>query len=185
LGLILLAALWAASPPFSHSLHLRLKLDCVTCHAKAAASARVEDNLLPDQSACVKCHKQVAIRAPRRSFVSQFSHQTHLKLGNIAPVLRTAVLKKTYLGAGRPHTDAKNACQACHGEGQPAMMADCLVCHSKIDPPESCYYCHAKDAALKPATHTPDFVDVHSGPSIKKEGCAVCHGRRFRCLGCH
>jgi hypothetical protein len=67
------------------------------------------------------------------------------------------------------------------------QMADCLVCHSRIDPPDSCEFCHLKDAALKPANHTPDFLDSHTtgNAGLDLTACAVCHGRHFRCLGCH
>jgi len=66
-------------------------------------------------------------------------------------------------------------------------MADCLVCHNDIDPPYSCEFCHAKEAALKPASHAPDFLDTHTTGKLNldKTTCAVCHGRRFHCLGCH
>jgi hypothetical protein len=26
---------------------------------------------------------------------------------------------------------------------------------------------------------------MHNKASVDKSGCAVCHGRSFRCLGCH
>jgi hypothetical protein len=40
---------------------------------------------------------------------------------------------------------------------------------------------------LKPANHTADFLDSHSRKQtvLDKATCAVCHGRRFTCLGCH
>jgi hypothetical protein len=66
-------------------------------------------------------------------------------------------------------------------------MADCLVCHNQIDPPFSCVKCHDEGANLKPASHTPDFLDRHTkkGTIQERETCAVCHGRQFTCLGCH
>ena len=67
-------------------------------------------------------------------------------------------------------------------------MADCLVCHSEVDPPFSCEKCHDADAALKPAEiHTPDFLEAHSRPGAlaDKTSCQPCHGREFTCLGCH
>jgi hypothetical protein len=66
-------------------------------------------------------------------------------------------------------------------------MADCLVCHSQIDPPFSCEFCHAPGDHLKPVSHTPDFIDTHTSGKLKldKSSCAVCHGRTFTCQGCH
>src|SRR5579871_2617613 len=67
------------------------------------------------------------------------------------------------------------------------QMADCLVCHSQIEPPYSCAKCHdPKWAGLQPANHhAPDFHDKHSTKAIVKQGCATCHGRTFTCMGCH
>jgi predicted CXXCH cytochrome family protein len=188
-----------APPPFSHRLHLKLKLECTGCHAQAAASASAADNLLPKKEVCSGCHKDVTIPAPPVSPVAHFSHAQHLRLGNIAPILARAIDSKTYLsppGDARSHLNGKNACTACHRglEESDAVtaaamprMADCLVCHTQIDPPDTCELCHAKGMNLKPADHTPDFLDRHNRKStvLDKASCAVCHGRKFTCLGCH
>jgi Cytochrome c7 and related cytochrome c len=64
-------------------------------------------------------------------------------------------------------------------------MEQCLVCHTKIDPPDSCVLCHVVGPGLKPASHTPEWGDLHSNSKIEKTGCWVCHGKRFTCQGCH
>ncbi len=66
-------------------------------------------------------------------------------------------------------------------------MADCLVCHNQIDPPFSCAQCHdPKWTGLQPANHhDTDFHDKHSTKAIVKQGCSLCHGRTFTCMGCH
>lgn len=198
-GLILLAAQASAAPGFSHRVHLKVQPDCLACHASAAGSARVEDNNLPKPAACAPCHKEARIPAPRAFPVAKFSHQQHLKMGNIGPVILAAVRSKEYLGEVTPQLvsrleKAGHACAACHrgldasdttGLANFPRMADCLVCHNRIEPPFSCSTCHAGEAQLKPAGHTPDFIDRHSSPTIAKAGCAVCHGRRFTCMGCH
>jgi hypothetical protein len=188
------------APPFSHRTHLALKLKCAGCHPAAPASTRVEDNLLPQREVCLKCHQAAAIGAPPSTHLARFNHQLHLKLGNIAALIAAAIDHKTYLApaseALRAELNTKNPCVACHRgldvAGQPERaalrrMADCLVCHTTIDPPDSCEFCHLKGAALKPANHTPDFLDSHTTGKLglDKTTCAVCHGRRFRCLGCH
>src|SRR5579885_3875483 len=38
-----------AAAPFSHAVHLQLKLSCVACHAAALTSASADDNLLPSE----------------------------------------------------------------------------------------------------------------------------------------
>src|ERR1039457_5590603 len=56
------------------------------------------------------------------------------------------------------------------------QMADWLVCHNQVDPPYSCEFCHVKAAQLKPASHTPDFLDTHTSGKLDldKTTCAVC-----------
>ena len=148
---------FAQTGPFSHRLHLQMKLPCTGCHVAAATSTRVDDNLLPHKEVCLKCHKDVTIPPPPATPLARFDHARHLKLGNIAPVLRAAIDSKTYLsppGDLRTHLNGSNPCQACHRglEESDAVtpaalprMADCLVCHSQIDPPDSCEFCHAQD----------------------------------------
>ena len=137
-----------------------------------------------------------------------FNHKKHLALGNIAPVIARAIDSGTYLTPKkdlpadfRAQLNTTNQCEACHrGLAESTevtlanmpRMADCLVCHDQIELPYSCAFCHPKDAKLKPtATHTPDFLDKHpktlkeKGGPLEKESCAVCHGVKFRCLGCH
>jgi hypothetical protein len=129
----------------------------------------------------------------------RFNHEQHLKLGNLAPVLAAAIDQKTYLsdpGDMRRHLNSSSACAACHrglAESDRVTaaalpkMADCLVCHSKIDPPFSCETCHEPGPHLRPANHSRGFLDRHADPQagLDRTTCAVCHGRQFTCQGCH
>ncbi|MBL8175858.1 MAG: hypothetical protein JNK48_14375 [Bryobacterales bacterium] len=183
---------------FSHALHVALQPECTSCHAKAATSTRLEDNLLPAAEVCKPCHEQArTIRQPSPVRLSKFDHAFHAKFGNVAPAIAAAIKGDTYLGDGASrakHLHTKNACAACHqgieastaanGKAHHPPMADCLVCHNKIDPPFSCETCHGTDKALKTAQHTADYLDAHTRKS-EKTGCASCHGKRFSCLGCH
>ena len=202
LALILLGcgAMWGLpAAPFSHKLHLGLKLECTTCHTAAAGSAKASDNLLPAKTVCGRCHEDAQIPAPASSRVVAFSHTQHLKMGNLAPVIAAAIDKKTYLqppGDIRRHLNTQNACEACHrglaesdqvtAAAMP-QMADCIVCHTEIDNPFSCEKCHAKDVQLKPVDHVAGFLSSHTSGKLNldKTTCTVCHGRSFRCLGCH
>jgi predicted CXXCH cytochrome family protein len=190
--LILSAAAWGQQKPFSHPQHLSLKLQCVTCHQAATASAKADDNLLPKPEMCVSCHTDGrAVKAPAKRVVTKFNHALHTKFGNVAPMLVAAIKGKTYLSAKHPsNLETKTACAGCHHgieTGQDAFpyMADCLVCHNKIDAPFSCEKCHA--TAIKPVDHTPDYMDWHNRNKEKldRTTCAVCHGKEFHCLGCH
>jgi len=201
LAVILLASGMALGAPFSHKLHLSLELECATCHTAAAGSTKASDNLMPAKAVCLRCHEDadVQIPAPPKTLVAFFSHARHLNLGNVAPLLAAAIDKRNYLqpaGDIRRHLNTTDACQACH-RGLPEsdrvtpaampQMADCLVCHTEIDNPFSCEKCHAKGAPLKPASHLPGFLSDHTSGKLNldKASCVVCHGRNFRCLGCH
>jgi len=199
--LLLLAAGPAfAAAPFSHRVHLKIGLKCVTCHSAAVTSTRVEDNLLPDPKGCETCHKTAEVPPrPPVTRLAQFSHAQHLRMGNAARMIAAAIDAKTYLSPPddiRRHLNGDNPCEACHRGLEESdrvtrdalpQMADCLVCHSRIDMPDSCEKCHAKGASLKPANHTADFLDTHTSGKLglDKTTCAVCHGRKFTCLGCH
>jgi hypothetical protein len=132
--------------------------------------------------------------------LKEFSHAKHLKLGNVAPVIAAAIDKGTYLGLDgakiRPFLNSTNPCLACHrgleasdavSRANMPQMADCLVCHNQIDLPDSCEFCHPKGAQLKPANHVTGFLDTHTNKKsgLDMQTCAVCHGRKFTCLGCH
>jgi hypothetical protein len=189
-----------SNEPFSHRVHLALKLECTNCHAAALNSAHLEDDLLPKVDVCLKCHKTATIQTPPTTRLARFDHQLHLKLGKIAPIIAAAIDHKTYFSPPsatlRADLNTTNACQACHrglevsdkpDHGAFPQMADCLVCHSQIAPPDSCEFCHAKGADLKTVAHTPDFLDTHTTGKLGLDlkSCAICHGRKFHCLGCH
>ena len=140
------------------------------------------------------------VATAERPPLKEFSHKKHLALGNVAPVIASAIDHGTYLGRDgakiRPLLNGTNACMACHrgldqsdavGPANMPQMADCLVCHNEISPPDTCKFCHPSDAKLKPADHTADFLDTHTNKNLKldRSTCAVCHGRKFTCLGCH
>jgi len=197
-------AAWGADP-FSHRLHLGIGLRCEECHTAAAASTNAQDNLLPARQVCRGCHKEDELpaigqrRVPTR--VTKFSHALHLKMGDVAPFIAAAIDRGNYLqppGDIRRRLNTGDACEACHRGLEDSdqvtaaalpRMADCLVCHTVIEPPFSCEDCHARDARLEPPNHTqiPHFMDAHSSGKLKldKTTCAVCHGRTFTCRGCH
>lgn len=159
---------------------------------------------------CVACHKPILESSTlsdrhKGKVLKDYNHSLHLKLGNAAPLIAAAIDKKTYLAspnlvdhaALRAQLNTSNPCQACHrgleastgplGKQHFPHMEDCLVCHNKIDPPFSCSKCHADGPNLKPANHSPDFLDKHTTGKLglDKSTCASCHNRRFTCLGCH
>jgi len=193
---------------FSHRIHLAQKIECVVCHSAAPASTKASDNLLPPAAVCAGCHtgklalsSAPSIKSPRQTLVTKFNHQLHVKLGNtIAPMILKSIEAKTYLSdPGTLKNDlgeARTACMSCHrgmtkSDAVTAAnfprMADCLVCHNEVEPPFTCTKCHDEKAELKPASHGPGWMDRHSSgkANLDKPSCAVCHGRTFKCMGCH
>lgn len=199
LATLILAWGVANAAPFSHKIHLGQQLECTYCHTAASASTKATDNLLPAKAVCLNCHEDAAMPTPPTTRVAHFSHVQHLTLGNIGPTIAAAIDKKTYLQAPgdiRRHLDSSNACEACHrglAESDRVtkdllpQMADCIVCHNEIDNPFSCEKCHAKGEDLKPASHVAGFMSAHNSGKLQldKPSCVICHGARFRCLGCH
>ena len=198
-SIVLGAAGLAQSQPFSHKVHIKLVSECISCHTQAATSSAASDNLKPDASACANCHEKVEIGPPLGSLVVKFSHRQHLQMGNLAPVIAGAVKSGKYLGKPEgllAELNTKNACVACHrglessdqvSKASDPAMADCLVCHNRIDPPFTCTTCHAPDAQLMPADHVRGFLELHATgkAQIEKTTCAVCHGTNVTCGGCH
>ena len=210
LALAVLAAPLAAQDwAFPHRTHLAMGLDCGTCHGAAKSSSEAADNLLPDGALCEACHNgqtapaiDVAPLAGRSDVVRsfRFDHSFHLGLGEISPLIAAAIDSGHYFGKpgdARRFLDSAHECSACHrgleesirvapGAHMP-QMADCIVCHTKIDNPFSCPECHIEGVDLRPADHTREFIDTHSTgkAGLDKVSCQPCHGREFACMGCH
>ncbi len=201
----LMAQHWA----FPHRTHLALDLDCGTCHGAAEGSSQSGDNLLPGGALCETCHDGKTAPAGAAAPLAErghaprtfrFDHSLHLGLGEIAPLIAAAIDSGNYFGKpgdARRFLDDASACGACHrglqestevasGAHMP-QMADCIVCHTRIDNPFTCPECHIEGADLRPADHTRDFIDTHSTgePELDKIACQPCHGRDFACMGCH
>ncbi len=189
--------------PFSHKYHLTQVATCQGCHTGAEASTSAEDNLLPFETECARCHDEVHIKEPRKTNVQKFNHSVHVG-ANPGPLIAAAIRSKTWLGLPEQapkEVNTKNSCVACHhdidkseniteatGKANYPRMADCLVCHNQINPPESCKKCHDEaQMTLRPASHTATFGDTHSEPNkiANKAECHSCHGRKFTCKGCH
>ena len=183
---------FAAKGPFSHKYHKTQVSGCEVCHRVSTGSMTAE------KESCVTCHDDVTIRERKRA-VPKFNHEQHLKMGNVATIIAKAIDSGTYLatpGNLRAQLDTKDPCGGCHRGVEESEtvsaaihphMADCLVCHTHVEPVESCAKCHEKGFALKPAGHTATYLDDHASGKAKfdKTTCAVCHGRKFTCRGCH
>jgi c(7)-type cytochrome triheme protein len=196
---------------FSHQVHLgKVGLSCNVCHSAVMASENASDHNLPKSELCLACHNgQTAPAIDATSLTARqpvergfsFSHKQHLAYENVAGRIAEAIDNGRYLGPVpdiRAQLDSGQGCVGCHRGLEEAsevdstlhlpLMADCLVCHDKIDNPFSCETCHAPGFELKPDSHTRDFVDEHSTGKMspaQKITCQPCHGRTFTCMGCH
>ena len=208
-GLFLTTFLSASESYFSHQLHLKkVGVSCTYCHASATGSIEATDLNLPKEEDCLLCHTgKIAPEIDTSTLLSRqteertfrFNHSFHLKLGNLAPILASAIDNGSYLGKQgdiRQYLDTNNPCEACHRgldetdlatQANLPKMSDCLVCHSDIDPPYSCQNCHFDGVRLKPDDHTLEFSDLHSTGKLDldKLSCLPCHGKTFSCKGCH
>ena len=126
-----------------------MDIPCEQCYATVRSSTQASDNLLPTATACRACHDGglTPRSAPSPRFVARFNHSLHLKMGNLAPVISSAIDKKAYLAPPpsglREQLNGTNPCEACHR-------------------------------------------GLRESETISKANfCAVCHGRRFTCQGCH
>jgi hypothetical protein len=186
--------------PFSHRKHLATGVPCAQCHEAAATSVKADDNLLPAIAVCGGCHGPGEIKEPARLTLSRFNHQLHVSTPKLGDIVAAAIRAGSYLGPVPEGLEEQLAgsdeCTACHRGLRDSdqvtkaafpNMAECLVCHRDVDPPFSCGKCHSSGDHLKPASHTPDFLEAHSRPGARpeKQSCQVCHGRKFTCLGCH
>lgn len=201
LGLLIPFAVAAQySGPFSHRKHLAAGVPCSLCHEAAGASVKADDNLLPGIAVCGGCHGPGDIKEPANLTLSRFNHKLHVALPKLGDIVASAVRAGSYLGRVPDGLERQLAgsdeCTACHRGLRESdqvtkavfpNMAECLVCHNEVDPPFSCEKCHTPGEHLKPASHTPDFLEAHSRPGAlpEKQSCQVCHGRKFTCLGCH
>ncbi|MDB4928685.1 MAG: Cytochrome c family protein, partial [Myxococcaceae bacterium] len=142
---------------FHHARHLALPgVTCARCHTAAAASARVEDDLLPAESTCAPCH---AIDRAHPASASTAANPLggcdlcHEGWRPEAPmrVARAEVPAANLRFSHARHAAANIACERCH-VGVRAVglatrlelptMATCVTCHRPGGAPDRCAVCH-------------------------------------------
>jgi nitrate reductase cytochrome c-type subunit len=137
----------AAQPyDFGHRTHLTMRLECVRCHPAVPKSTQppAAGEVTFSSDACLDCHGRAILDlkpAPQPP-IAHFNHALHLALKD-------------------------ETCTSCHHgllesdkvtDAVFPRMAECLACHKQVNPPQSCYLCHAKDdprvQSQKPAPGT-------------------------------
>ena len=102
---------------------------------------------------------------------------THYETLGVSPAASLDEIKKRYRDLARRHHP-----DVTRGQGSEERIREINEAYRILsDSSRRSVY----DANLKLASHVPGFQDIHNKPAIEKTGCVVCHGRSFRCLGCH
>lgn len=175
----------AALIVFSHQNHLvNSGLVCADCHTEAHASQSSEDNVLPKEETCGRCHAEVSDPfqcafchqqgAPRVAFDSperiiDFPHQFHVGQEQ---------MNCEDCHAGLDQTDYASRLNW-------PIMTDCLTCHQDVDAPYECETCHPKVEAIRPRTHRVDWLHEHPQHVRATDmPCSVCHTDGW-CEDCH
>ncbi len=200
---------------FEHGRHLRLSgLTCVRCHASAATSDRVEDRLVPPESACAPCHAIDRAEPARQSVPTARCEGCHEGWNAATPmrVARVEIPPANLRFSHRAHVSRGQRCESCHGDLRSVglatrlelpTMSSCVSCHrAGGSAPEACATCHLTEPDgvlrtrfaegwLNPPTwmrglhHDADFWLTHrESASENPERCGVCH-RDDECADCH
>lgn len=162
-----------------HAVHALNGVECASCHAAAGTSTTGRDVLLPQKATCAECHDVTdtaqcglchtqtaspAGYAPRVAVAQNFPHATHVNQGM--------------------------DCATCHGAtvgAEPVLpdKASCRDCHVTASQQTDCRTCHAAEENLVPASHGPQFLELHALQASWDQGrCALCH-TQTDCQECH
>jgi len=133
--------------PFSHALHVSLKIDCQYCHADARRSTFAG---VPSVKRCMGCHQIVASKdAELQKEVEKL--RTFAKESRPVERVRLHKLAGFVYFPHKRHVQTGLACQQCHGEVQtmtevaqvaPLTMGWCVSCHAERKGPLECVVCH-------------------------------------------
>jgi len=158
----------------------------------------------PTNASCESCH--LAVRTVSPSGDLNIPHRAHVELlkmrcitchkylvheanpeGNHAPRMATCLTCHN----GKV---AKNGCSTCHtNKGIPVShrAANWLVIHPQMQSKINCAACHAWTAhwcaechSHRPASHGPNWREVHGAAVKANRDCEVCHTAAF-CIRCH
>lgn len=131
--------------PFSHKNHINLGLVCQMCHTNPTPGSRMT---FPATETCMSCHIAVANDKPAIESLHAFSAS-----GNEIPWVRVYTITPGVTWSHKPHLDAGEQCETCHGDISQAeavsettsvlAMATCISCHQARTAATECVSCHA------------------------------------------
>lgn len=130
--------------PFSHKVHLKLGLNCLSCHTLEAPGFEAG---LPSDSQCMLCHASVKKESPAIQKLA-----AHEASGKPLQWTRIYTLPKFVWFSHQSHyQDVGLACEQCHGsvserdrivKENPTSMEFCMDCHAQRAAPNGCDFCH-------------------------------------------
>ena len=131
--------------PYSHKIHLALKLKCENCHANPDPGKLMT---YPPTSKCMTCHANTAKTKPGVQKLA-----TLAKSPQPIPWVRIYTVLPGVNWAHRTHLAAGMKCEMCHGQvAQMAVMSEatsvttmysCLTCHEQHNAKSTCITCHS------------------------------------------
>jgi mono/diheme cytochrome c family protein len=158
--------------PFSHELHVTLRLECSNCHVNPELSP---DMSLPPTSTCMGCHAAVAKDRPDIKHLASITAS-----GQPVPWARVYPLTAGIRFDHGKHLRAGVQCASCHGRvgdasamsEQTALtsMATCISCHQQHQVASRCSVCHgwpSDDPRVLGAWLFPTTVPLDPTPPAK------------------
>jgi hypothetical protein len=184
-GLLLLAWVGAAHADAArtlkplHPVHATNGIECEVCHEAATTSTTGRDALRPQEETCAQCH--------------DVKDTAQCGTCHVGPAAPTGYPPRVVVAQNFPHATHVNQgmnCASCHGAtatSEPVLpdKATCRDCHATASQQTDCRICHAPEENLVPASHGPQFLELHALQASWNQGrCSVCH-TETDCQECH
>lgn len=130
--------------PFSHKAHVATGAKCLDCHPIRGEGFQAG---LPREAACMGCHTTIKKDSPHIAKLAEFAKTRK-------PVPWVSVYRVpayVWFSHASHHTDAKIACETCHGpvaerdvlaKERPTNMYSCMQCHARMGASNGCDFCH-------------------------------------------
>jgi hypothetical protein len=165
--------------PFSHALHIGLKIDCRYCHSSVTVSAFAG---LPPTQTCMTCHSQIRTDSQNLAPVRE-SYQT----GKPIAWNRVHNLADFVYFNHSIHVAKGVGCSTCHGQVSqmntvqqvaPLTMGWCLDCHRAPEQylrPESEIYNTDWQPPADQLAQGRQLVQQYHIEVSKLDRCSICH----------
>lgn len=168
----------------NHAHPAHAALACVACHAAAPTSLASSDDLVPHESACVRCHDETARERatpercgschvgaswPRAPEGEAAEHHA----GDVVVIPAPTPLWARLTFSHASHARVEGGCERCHAGVRTVAEAT----RAELPTMDTCLDCHAGGALARSGASSGDDAtrtDVDAGPSL---ACVACHER--------